>query len=85
MSRSFGIGISGCGWIAGVHAGAIGTLRSMVTRRIAYADAYALLGAIYERQGQRSKARQTYELAAGNEGLSEQDRRGFRAMAERLR
>jgi tetratricopeptide (TPR) repeat protein len=59
---------------------AIDVLDNMVERRVAYADAYALLGAIYLRSGQSDKANDVYKAARDNKKLSEAERRGFTEM-----
>ena len=54
-------------------------LRGLVDGRVPHADAYAMLGGLYEREGRREDARVVYARAAGHEGLPEAQRRGFAA------
>jgi predicted Zn-dependent protease len=61
---------------------AIATLQTLVDVGAADAAAFALLGGIYERQGEGQGARAIYRLAAKSPNLSEQERRHFSAMAE---
>jgi tetratricopeptide (TPR) repeat protein len=63
---------------------AIDILLTMVNRQVPYSDAYALLGAIYQRRGESGKAAELYQAAVKNEQLPEPERKGFEAMAKRL-
>jgi Flp pilus assembly protein TadD len=65
----------------GDTAGAIPFLRGVVDRNRPYGSAYALLGAIYERQGKADEARKVYRKAADNAGISGPDRGWFREKA----
>jgi len=64
---------------------AIDVLQSMVKRQIPYSDAYALLGAIYQRRGEIAKAVEVYQSAIKNKRMSQQDRTSFETMMKRLR
>ena len=64
---------------------AIDVLQAMVKRQIPYPDAYALLGAIYQRQGEISKAAGVYQAAVKNKRISQQDRTSFEKMMKRIR
>ena len=57
--------------------GAIRILDELIRQPVAYADAYALIGHIYEEQGNINEAVEVYKKAAENERLSERDRYGF--------
>ncbi len=64
---------------------AIDVLQAMVKRQIPYSDAYALLGAIYQRRGELDKAVEVYQSAVKNKRMSQQDRTSFETMMKRLR
>jgi tetratricopeptide (TPR) repeat protein len=64
---------------------AIDILQTMVKRQIPYSDAYALLGAIYQKRGEIDKAVEVYQAAVKNKRMSQQDRTGFETMMKRLR
>jgi Tfp pilus assembly protein PilF len=64
---------------------AIDVLQTMVKRQIPYSDAYALLGAIYQRRGEFDKAVEVYQSAVKNNRMPQQDRTSFEAMMKRLR
>lgn len=66
------------------QSAAIDVLQTMVKRQIPYSDAYALLGAIYQRRGEFDKAVEVYQAAVKNNQLSQQERRSFEAMIKRL-
>jgi len=57
----------------------------MVKRQVPYSDAYALLGAIYVKQGKPDKAVEIYQAATKNRRLPEQERKSFETMITRLR
>jgi len=57
----------------------------MVKRQIPYSDAYALLGAIYQKRGELDKAADVYQAAVKNKRMSQQDRTSFETMMKRLR
>jgi tetratricopeptide (TPR) repeat protein len=57
--------------------GAVWTLDQMVRQKVAFADAYAMLGQIHEKQGDIDKAMEVYRKAADNEKLTDQERYGF--------
>lgn len=63
---------------------AIDVLDNMIKRQIPYADAYAFLGAIYLRSGERDKANDVYRAARDNKKLSELERRDFGEMLQGL-
>jgi Tfp pilus assembly protein PilF len=65
--------------------GAIDVLQEMIRHQVPYADAYALLGAIYQKQGEFNKLREVYQSAVNNERLSQKEREGFAMMIKRLR
>jgi tetratricopeptide (TPR) repeat protein len=54
--------------------GAAIVLEGLINRVPAYADAYLLLGDIYEKQGKKKEAEAIYLEALGKEGLSRNDR-----------
>ena len=64
--------------------GAVLTLEQLVRQQVAYPDAYAMLGQIYEERGKIDEAIEVYRKATENERLSEQHRRGFAARIEAL-
>ncbi|MHC4325072.1 MAG: hypothetical protein ACYSUX_12480, partial [Planctomycetota bacterium] len=55
-------------------AGAVDVLQEMVGRQVPYSDAYALLGAIYQKRREFDKASETYRAAMKNEKLPQRDR-----------
>ena len=63
---------------------AIEVLKSITDKQIPYAEAYFLLGDIYEQQQQFSKARDTYSTALALPGLPEQQRYGFAAKIRQI-
>jgi Flp pilus assembly protein TadD len=63
---------------------AVKVLRGMVNLQVPYADAYALLGAIYLRSGDIEKAIDIYRSAKDNKRLSESERNGFGEILRRL-
>ncbi|MHC4567195.1 MAG: tetratricopeptide repeat protein [Planctomycetota bacterium] len=63
---------------------AIEVLRSLTDKQVPYADAYFLLGDIYEKQQQFSKARDVYSAALVLPGVSEQQRYGFAARIRQI-
>jgi len=65
--------------------GAIVILQEMIRHEVPYADAYALLGAIYQKQGDFKKLREVYQAAVNNERLSQKEREAFAMMIKRLR
>ena len=52
--------------------GAAGTLNNLIAVQPTYADAYLLLGAIYEKEGQKAQAEKVYKKAFSTEGLPDQ-------------
>ena len=63
---------------------AIDVLQAMVKRQVPYSDAYALLGAIYQRRKEFDKAIEVYQAAIKNVQLPQGERSGFEAMMKRL-
>ena len=53
-------------------AGAAGTLNNLIAVQPAYADAYLLLGGIYEKQGKKAEAENVYKKGLSTEGLPDQ-------------
>jgi Tfp pilus assembly protein PilF len=60
----------------------VDVLDNIVERQVPYADAYAFLGAIYLRSGERDKANDVYRAARDNKKLPETERRGFGEMLQ---
>jgi len=58
---------------------AVRVLRGITDKQVPYAEAYFLLGDIYEKQQQFSKAADVYSAALALPGISEQQRYGFTA------
>jgi tetratricopeptide (TPR) repeat protein len=63
---------------------AVGTLRALVERSPAYADAWMLLGSIYEAQGDLDSARALYRAASERPELPENLRYAFAARVEAM-
>ena len=63
---------------------AIEVLRSLTDKQVPYTDAYFLLGDIYEKQQQFSKARDVFSAALVLPGISEQQRYGFAARIRQI-
>jgi len=63
---------------------AIEVLRSLTDKQVPYAEAYFLLGDIYEKQQQFSEARDVYSAALVLQGISEQQRYGFAARIRQI-
>ncbi len=59
-------------------------LKNITDRQIPYADAYFLLGDIYENQQQYSKAREVYSIGLMLPGLNEQQQYGFAARIRQI-
>jgi len=66
-------------------AGAIDVLQAMIVRQVPYSDAYALLGAIYQKRKEFDKAVEVYQAAMKNEQLPQRDRKSFEAIIKRSR
>ena len=66
------------------QSAAIDVLQTMVKRQIPYPDAYALLGAIYQKRGELGKAVEVYQSAVKNKRISQQDRTSFETMMKRF-
>ncbi|MCK4999555.1 MAG: hypothetical protein KAS23_08465 [Anaerohalosphaera sp.] len=60
-------------------------LTDMVVHQIPYADAYALLGAIYSKSGESEKAANIFRAAQENKNLSELERNNFAEMLRRFK
>ena len=54
----------------GNSVAAIKTLENLIEKQPGYADAYLLLGGIYQKQGKKSEAEQVYTKALDNEGIT---------------
>ena len=63
---------------------AIAILEGMVSRKVPYADAYAMLASIYLRQGKPQKAVGVYRAACANQSLAPQERQAFDTMVGRI-
>ncbi len=66
-------------------AGAAGVLNGLITRYPAYADAYVLLGGIYEKQGKKAEAEQVYNRGLAAEGIPNQYKVAMKARLEALK
>jgi tetratricopeptide (TPR) repeat protein len=64
---------------------AIEVLQAMIKRQVPYSDAYALLGAIYQRREEFDKAIKVYQAAMKNEQLPQRERKSFEMMMKRLK
>jgi tetratricopeptide (TPR) repeat protein len=69
---------------AGELAGARRVLEALVEQHPAYADGWALLGSVLEKQGRRAEAREVYQRAAAATALQPAERAGFQARAQGL-
>ena len=65
-------------------AAAIDVLQEMVGRQVPYSDAYALLGAIYQKRREFDKAVEVYQAASRNKQLPQQDRQNFETIIKRF-
>jgi tetratricopeptide (TPR) repeat protein len=63
---------------------AIGVLRGLIDKQIPYADAYFLLGDIYENQQAFEKAKDVYSAGLALPGIPEQQRYGFAARIRQI-
>ena len=63
---------------------AVTVLQDVVSRRVPYADAYAMLAAIHLRRGHVNKATEVYRAAQSNENLTQSERESFEAMIRGL-
>ena len=63
---------------------AVEVLKTITDNSIPYADAYFLLGHIYETHGQSIKAKEVYATALKNPGLSQQQRQEFSIRIQKL-
>jgi len=64
---------------------AVGTLEALIEKQPAYADAYDLLGATYEKQGKKEEAEKIYKKALETEGLPDRDKFRLAARLEALK
>jgi Tfp pilus assembly protein PilF len=65
--------------------GAASVLDGLINKYPAYADAYLLLGGIYEKQGKKSEAEGVYNKGLAVEGLPEQYKVGMKARLNSLK
>jgi Tfp pilus assembly protein PilF len=63
----------------GDEKAAVKTLEGLIAKEPAYADAYLLLGGIYEKQGKEKEAETVYRKALAQEGIPESYKTGIRA------
>ncbi len=63
---------------------AINTLKPLIDRGTSSADAYALLGQLYEQENNRQAAIAVYRQAVANQQLADQDRAAFAARLQML-
>lgn len=63
---------------------AAGVLDGLITRYPAYADAYVLLGGIYEKQGKKAEAEQVYNRGLSAEGIPNQYKIAMKARLDAL-
>ena len=64
---------------------AVRTLEALIEKQPAYADAYDLLGATYEKQGRKEEAEKIYKKALETEGLPDRDKFRLAARLEALK
>ena len=69
---------------SGDTEGAVEVLKQMLDKSMPHTGAYAILGEIYEQQGENAKAIEVYRRGAANEGLPEQERQQFAIRAQAL-
>lgn len=69
---------------SGSEEQAIAVLRRLTDRQVPYIEAYLLLGDIYEKQRQFSRARDLYSTALNLPGISEQQRYTFAARIRQI-
>jgi tetratricopeptide (TPR) repeat protein len=70
---------------SGDLTGAASILDGLITKYPAYANAYALLGGIYEKQGKKAEATQVYNKALAAEGIPDQYKVRIKARLEALK
>ena len=70
---------------AGHVNAAVKTLKELTTNQTSFADGYALLGDIYEKEGKKEEAEKVYQQASSNEALSNQNRSYFQMEIDELR
>ena len=69
----------------GDTAGATAALHDLIARYSAYADAYLLLGGIYEEQGNKSKAEEVYNQGLAAEGIPDSQKYRMKARLDGLK
>ena len=65
--------------------GAANVLDGLITRYPAYADAYVLLGGIYEKQGKNAEAERVYSRGLAAEGIPNQNKVAMKARLNALK
>ena len=69
----------------GNSVAAIKTLENLIEKQPGYADAYLLLGGIYQKQGKKSEAERVYSKALENEGITQAHKARIIAELNRLK
>ena len=69
----------------GDEKGAVKTLRTLIEKQPAYADAYDLLGGTYEKQGKKEEAEKVYKKALETDGIPDRDKFRIGAQLEALK
>ena len=69
---------------SGKTSDAVEVLQGMVDRQTPYADAYIMLGQVYEQQGKLKDAVKVYSKAANNKKLPEYQRRSFSSRIKQI-
>lgn len=69
---------------AGNVDASVKTLKELTTNQLSFADGYALLGDIYEKEGKKEEAEKVYQQASSNEALSNNLRSYFHMKMEDL-
>ncbi len=69
----------------GNSVAAIKTLENLIEKQPGYADAYLLLGGIYQKQGKKSEAERVYSKALENEGITQAHKARIVAELNRLK
>lgn len=69
---------------SGDRPGAVQTLDAIIAKHPSYGNAYALLGEIYEKQGEERAAEQVYRKALGTEGIDSRQKKLFAARLGQL-
>ena len=65
--------------------GAAGVLDGLITKYPAYADAYVLLGGIYEKQGKKAEAQKVYNKGLAVDGIPNQYKARMKERLEALK